>query len=101
MCYTNSTQPDQTPHFPAPGHGQHCLHVFYLRNAGHQWVKSFKMATRAQSFKTNDVVSQRFVKFSEVNFSNMPIFFVEKCEKLAFAVQKLLSYFQQKKRVFG
>ena len=29
-------------------------------------------------FKTNDVV-----KFSEVNFSIMPIFFVEKCEKSA------------------
>ena len=41
-------------------------------------------------FKTNDVVSQRFVKFSEVNFSDMPIFFVEK------HVQKLLSFFQQK-----
>ena len=32
----------------------------------------------ARLFKTNDVVSKRFVKFSEVNFSNMPIFFVEK-----------------------
>ena len=29
-------------------------------------------------FKTNDVVSQCLVKFAEVNFSNMSIFFVEK-----------------------
>ena len=33
---------------------------------------------RARLFKTNDVVSKRFVKFSEVNFSNMQIFIVEK-----------------------
>ena len=33
---------------------------------------------RARLFKTNNVVSKRFVKFSEVYFSNMPIFFVEK-----------------------
>ena len=33
---------------------------------------------RARLFKTNDVVSSRFVKFSEVNFSDMPIFFAEK-----------------------
>ena len=50
-------------------------------------------------FKTNDVVSSRFVKFSEVNFSNMPIFFVEKMLE-AFAMQKLLSFFQQKISVY-
>ena len=38
----------------------------------------------ARLFKTNYVVSERFVKFSEVNFSNMPIFFDEKKRK-AFA----------------
>ena len=49
----------------------------------------------AQLFKTNDIVSQRVVKISNVNISNKPIFFVEKmCE--AFALQKLLSFFQQK-----
>ena len=34
--------------------------------------------TWARLFKTNDVLSKRFVKFSEINFTNMPIFFVEK-----------------------
>ena len=34
-----------------------------------------------------------------VNFSNMSIFFVEKMEE-AFAVQKLLSFFQQKISVY-
>ena len=33
---------------------------------------------RARLFKTNDIVCSRFVKFSEVDFSNRPIFFVEK-----------------------
>ena len=32
----------------------------------------------AQLFKTNDIVSQGDVKISNVNISNMPIFFVEK-----------------------
>ena len=32
----------------------------------------------AQLFKSNDVVSYRFVKISNFNISNMPIFFVEK-----------------------
>ena len=46
-------------------------------------------------FKTNNVISQRDVKLSNVNISNMPIIFVEKMWE-AFAVQKLLSFFQQK-----
>ena len=33
---------------------------------------------RAWLFKTNNVVSLRFVKISNVNISNMPIFFVKK-----------------------
>ena len=33
---------------------------------------------RARLFKTNDTVSLRLVKISKVNFSNTPIFFVEK-----------------------
>ena len=55
----------------------------------------------AQLFKTNDIVtcSSRFVKFSEVNFSNTPIFFVEKIRE-AFAVQKLLSFCQQNISVY-
>ena len=32
----------------------------------------------AQLFKTNDVVSKRFVKISNVNILNLPIFFAEK-----------------------
>ena len=54
---------------------------------------------RAQLFKTNEVVSYRLVKFSEVNFSSMPISFVEKMGE-AFAVQKLLSFFQHKISVY-
>ena len=55
----------------------------------------------AHLFKTNDVICYRFIKFSEVNFSNMPIFFVEKLRE-AFALQKLLSFFSTKNfSVFG
>ena len=32
----------------------------------------------ARLYKTNDIVSKRDVKISNVNISNMPIFFVEK-----------------------
>ena len=33
----------------------------------------------------------------QINFSNMPIYLLKKCEKLLhFALQKLLSFFQQK-----
>ena len=64
-------------------------------------------AYRAQLFKTNDIVSYRDVKISNVSISNMPTFFVEKMREAfalqtllnmreAFAVQKLLSFFQQK-----
>ena len=38
--------------------------------------------TRVQLFKINDVVSKRFVKISNVNISNMPIFLLKKFEKL-------------------
>ena len=34
--------------------------------------------TWARLFKTNDVLSERFVKILNVNISNKPIFFVEK-----------------------
>ena len=34
--------------------------------------------TLARLFKTNDVVSSRVIKISNVTISNMPIFFVEK-----------------------
>ena len=36
------------------------------------------MMTRAQLFKTNDVVSNSFVKISNVNITNTLLFFVEK-----------------------
>ena len=62
-----------------------------------QWF--LKLNSRARLFKTNDIVSYHFVKISKVNISNKPIFFVEKmCE--AFALQKLLSFFQQKISVY-
>ena len=51
----------------------------------------------ARLFKAKDVVSSRFVKFSNVNISNTPIFLLKKCEKLA--LQKLLSFFFNKKYV--
>ena len=58
-------------------------------------VLQSQLETRASLFKTNDIVSKRVVKISKVNISNKPIFFVEKmCD--AFALQKLLSFFQQK-----
>ena len=50
----------------------------------------------AQLFKTNDVVSQRFVKILIEWYANMLKFFAEKMW-VAFAVQKLLTFFQQKK----
>ena len=40
------------------------------------WIDS--LFTWAQLFKTNDVVSKRFVKISNISISNMAIFFVEK-----------------------
>ena len=46
-------------------------------------------------FKTNDDASLSFVKFSEVDFSNVSIFFYEKMRE-AFLVQKLLSFFQHR-----
>ena len=53
---------------------------------------------RARLFKTNDVISYHLVKFSEVNFSNLPIFFVEKMGE-DYTVQKL-SFFQHKISVY-
>ena len=44
-------------------------------------------------FKSNDVSLKYFVKISNINISSTPIFFVE---KLLEALQKLLSFFQQK-----
>ena len=50
---------------------------------------------RAQLFKANDVVIKRFVKILIEWYSNMLKFFAEKMW-VAFAVQKLLKFFQQK-----
>ena len=38
----------------------------------------FLLKNRAQLFKTNDVVSKRFVKISNINITNTLLFFVEK-----------------------
>ena len=53
----------------------------------------------ARLFKTSDVISQRDVKISNINISNMPTFFVAKLWE-AFALQKLLSFSQQKILVY-
>ena len=53
--------------------------------------------SRALLFKTNNVVCKRFVIFSNLNISNMPVFLLKKCEKL---LQKLLSFFQQRISVY-
>ena len=46
---------------------------------------------RAWLFKTNDIVSKRVVKISNLNISNKPIFFVEKmCEAFANAKASLI-----------
>ena len=46
---------------------------------------------------TTSLVNE-MLKFQTVNVSKMPIFYVEKMRE-AFAVQKLLSFFQQKNSV--
>ena len=53
------------------------------------------MISWAQLFKANDVVSSRFVKIYIEWYANMLKFFAEKMW-VAFAVQKLLTFFQQK-----
>ena len=50
---------------------------------------------RAQLFKANDVVSYRFVNIYIEWYANIVIFFAEKMW-VAFAVQKLLTFSQQK-----
>ena len=72
------------------------------RTRSHKSCSLFKNSSKtwARLFRTNDVVSYRVVKISNVNISKKPIFFVEKmCE--AFALQKLLSFFQQKISVYS
>ena len=49
----------------------------------------------AQLFKANDVVSKQFVKIYMEWYANMLKFFAEKMW-VAFVVQKLLTFFQQK-----
>ena len=39
---------------------------------------SHKKDAWAQLFKTNDIVSKRFVKISNINITNTLLFFVEK-----------------------
>ena len=51
----------------------------------------------ASCSKTNDLESSRFVKISNVNISELPIFFVgKKCEKLSFFSTKNISVFGYK-----
>ena len=54
----------------------------------------------ARLFKTNDVVSQRFVKISNVNISNMLLFLLKKCEKLL-QCKSFSHFFDKNIIVFG
>ena len=56
---------------------------------------NISLKLRAQLFKANNVVSLQFVKIYIEWYANMLIFFAEKMW-VAFAVQKLLTFFQQK-----
>ena len=58
-------------------------------------LKFYCKITMAWLIKNNDIVSERVIKILNVTILNMPIFFVEKMWE-AFALQKLLSFFQQK-----
>ena len=49
----------------------------YHNKPGKQ-IHTFPVNTWVQLFKINDVVNYRFVNMSNVNISNMPVFFVEK-----------------------
>ena len=49
--------------------------------------------------KLTTLLVNETLKFSNVNISNMPVFFVEKMRE-AFALQKLLTFFQQKISVY-
>ena len=55
----------------------HC-EMMNIQRAQSNSVPVFLSFTRAQLFKTNDIVSLRDVKISNVDISNMSIFFVEK-----------------------
>ena len=59
------------------------------------------MAAWAPLFKTNDVVSKHFVEFLEVNFSNMPIFFVEKNVRSFCSAKASLIFSTKNFSVFG
>ena len=63
------------------------------------WVLNafFSLNIWARLFKTNDVVSKRDVKISNVDISNMPIFFMKKMWE-AFALQRFYYFFFQKKK---
>ena len=62
-------------------------------------MKTFVMGIhQGQLFKANDIVNKRYVKIYIEWYANMLKFFAEKMW-VAFAVQKLLTFFQQKFRI--
>ena len=66
-----------------------CLILLCTRKLHKSLSSHFVKQTTETLFKTNDVISECFVNFSEAYFSNMPIFFVEKMfEALIFSTKK-------------
>ena len=55
----------------------------------------FKKKNRALLFKTDNVISIRDIKLSNINISNMQIFLLKKCEKLLHC-KSFSHFFQQK-----
>ena len=64
-----------------------------LRKVNHFHIMLSMENIWAQLFKANDVVSKRFVKIYIEWYANMLKFFAEKMW-VAFAMQKLLTFFQ-------
>ena len=59
------------------------------------------MVVRARLFKTNDIVSKGFIKISNVDISNMPVFFVEKNVRNFCTAKASLIITTKNFRVFG
>ena len=55
-------------------------------------AKNMKIQIRARLFKTNGIVSLRFVKFQTVISEIRLYFLLKKCEKLSFFQQKMSVY---------
>ena len=74
--------------------------MYLIRENYHSIIKMIKLQWNkvnvwGQLFKTNDIVSYRFVKIYIEWYANMLKLFAEKMW-VAFGVQKLFTFFQQK-----